>query len=483
MAGIYISGTTINVTGLTVGQQYAMALYCRYPGGTSYNNVARQPSGTGTVAATSTVWTFNISNYVSASGTYSFYVHIYAPGQSPQNSNTDVVSYTTESQTIKVMVYNYLAGGTALTNGSYTGSPGGIFYITYKDTQYQTYSVIYEFMYFRMASDGYQGTYGTSTGITIQEGQEIHAYYKERITYVTITGYCGTGVSSFRMSSSGGSYQTVTATSGGIQSMQVVSGETVSFTQLTPLDDYGAPYSLYYNRSGQSGWFGPATTFNITDTSFDRRIMISATALPKPVAPTITSVSATQTTATVYWSTNGGDSSDGYWTLFYQTGTGAYTSYGTVSSSPVTITGLTAGTTYSFMIRHTIRSTTKYADSNSMSATTKNAVTAFAWTANDSVNIQTGQPVKNITASSWQALITKIAACGGNTSSIPSASAGAKITANHFNQMRAAIASLSGAGSVASGVLQNGTIYATLFANNSSALKEAVNRAITAYNQ
>lgn len=276
MPSASITGVTLDVTGLTIGQQYAMALYCRYPGNTSYMQVDRQPSS-GTVAASTTKWSFNISSYIGNAGTYYFYVHIYAPGQSPQNSNTNTVEYTVTPQTIKVMVYNYLLGGTSLTNGSYTGYPGGIFYINYAGTQYQTYSVQYEFQYFRMASDGYREVYGVDSGIPIQAGQEVHAYYKKRITYVTITGYCGTGVASFRMSSSGGSYQTVTATSGGVQSMQIVSGETVNFTQLTPLDGYDAPYSLYYNRSGQSEWFGPATEFNITDTSFDRRIMITAT--------------------------------------------------------------------------------------------------------------------------------------------------------------------------------------------------------------
>ena len=229
MPSASITGVILEVTALTIGQQYAMALYCRYPGNTSYMQVDRQPSS-GTVAASTTKWSFNISSYIGNAGTYYFYVHIYAPGQSPQNSNTNTVEYRVTPQTIKVMVYNYLLGGTSLTNGSYTGYPGGIFYINYDGTQYQTYSVQYEFQYFRMASDGYRGVYGVDSGIPIQAGQEVHAYYKKRITYVTITGYCGTGVASFRMSSSGGSYQTVTSTSGGVQSMQVVSGETVIST-------------------------------------------------------------------------------------------------------------------------------------------------------------------------------------------------------------------------------------------------------------
>lgn len=484
MAYASISGTVLYVSGLTVGQQYAMALYCMYPGTTYYSQVARQP-GSGTVAAGTTTWSFNISSYVGNAGTYNFYVNVYAPGQKPQNTQTNIVSYTTQAP----------------------------------------------------------------------------------VTYTTVTGYCGTGMSSFRMSSSRGAYQTVTATSGGIQSMQVVSGDTVNFTQLNPLDGYGAPYSLYYNRSGQSGWFGPATTFDITDTSFDRRIMITATELAKPTAPYITDVSTTQNSATVYWNSNGADGTTGYWTLFYRTATGAdisygnvssspvtvtglspgttyyfkvrhtvngsyldssyvsattlapvsptitsvtttkdsatvywnsnggaagywtlfyrtisgaYVSYGNVSSSPVTITGLAAGTTYYFMVRHTLGGS--YADSSSVSATTKNPIALFYWTSDDSSKIKAGELITNITATAWNNLISKIAACGGSTASIPTATSGGNLTAEHFNQMRNSISGLTGAGTVVSAVTKGTKILATMFANSTTALKESINRAINTKN-
>ena len=381
----------LNVTGLTVGQQYAMMLYCLYPGSTSYTALVRQPES-GTREAATTMWSFNISSYVGNAGTYHFYVHIYAPGQEPQNTNTNTVLYTTQPP----------------------------------------------------------------------------------VTYTTITGYCGTGMSSFRMSSSRGTYQTVTATSGGVQSMQVVSGDTVNFTQLNPLDGYGAPYSLYYNRSGQSGWFGPATTFDITDTSFDRRIMITATERPKPVAPTITSVSVTKDSATVYWASNGGDGSTGYWTLFYRTATGAYVSYGNIGSSPVTI--------YYFKVRHTVNGS--YLDSADASATTQALIASFAWTSNDAANIAAGSLISTITAAAWNTLRQRVADCGGTAASVPTATAGAALSTNHFNQMRAAIAALSGAGTVTPAVVVSElpTYRAAQFANDNAALKEAINRAITAKN-
>lgn len=377
-----ISGTVLNVTGLTVGQQYAMMLYCLYPGNTSYTALVRQPES-GTREAATTTWSFNISSYVGNAGTYQFYVHIYAPGQTPQNSNTNVVSYTTQAQTVKVLIRNYLDGSTALTSGSYTGYPGGIFYITYANTQYQTYSEIYDFQYFRLSSDNYQTNYSAGTGITISEGLEVHAYYKSRIA---------------------------------------------------------------------------------------------------PVAPTITSVTTTKNSATVYWASNGGDGSTGYWTLFYRTATGAYVSYGNISSSPVTISRLTPGTTYYFKVRHTVNGS--YLDSADASATTQALIASFAWTSNDGYYIAAGQPISYITASGWNTLRQRVAECGGTAASVPTATAGAALSTNHFNQMRAAIAALSGAGTVTPAVVVSElpAYRAAQFANDNAALKEAINRAITAKN-
>lgn len=377
-----ISGTVLNVTGLTVGQQYAMMLYCLYPGSTSYTALVRQPES-GTREAATTMWSFNISSYVGNAGTYHFYVHIYAPGQTPQNSDTNVVSYTTQAQTVKVLIRNYLDGSTALTSGSYTGYPGGIFYITYAGTQYQTYSELYDFQYFRLSSDNYQYTYSAGTGITISEGLEVHAYYKSRIT---------------------------------------------------------------------------------------------------PVAPTITNVATTKNSATVYWASNGGDGSTGYWTLFYRTATGAYVSYGNISSSPVTISGLTPGTTYYFKVRHTVNGS--YLDSADASATTQALIASFAWTSNDAANIAAGSLISTITAAAWNTLRQRVADCGGTAASVPTATAGAALSTNHFNQMRAAIAALSGAGTVTPAVVVSElpTYRAAQFANDNAALKEAINRAITAKN-
>ena len=77
-----------------------------------------------------------------------------------------------------------------------------------------------------------------------------------------------------------------------------------------------------------------------------------------------------------------------------------------------------------------------------------------------------------------------MADCGGTAASVPAATEGAALSTNHFNQMRAAIAALSGAGTVTPAVVVSElpAYRAAQFANDNAALKEAINRAITAKN-
>ncbi len=197
------------------------------------------------------------------------------------------------------------------------------------------------------------------------------------------------------------------------------------------------------------------------------------------VKPGITTLRSTVSTVAVTWTKNG--ATQGTWTLHYGPNRDNLQYTMSLSSSPATVTGLQSNTKYYFMIRHRC-SASDYKDSTIASISTKLGLTAFAWTDNDAVKIKAQQPVSNLTAASWNNLIAKIRSCGGDTTAIPSATSGDGITANHFNQMRNAIAKLSGAGSVAGAVSSNSTIQATLFANASSALKEAINRVISIQN-
>ena len=237
--------------------------------------------------------------------------------------------------------------------------------------------------------------------------------------------------------------------------------------------DYYSTYDFDYARAGSS----------TVDYAYYSQIPLDADSVTvirlyfktkkKSVQPIISSISTTNTTATIYWNKNGG--SYGSWYLYYGTSTSSMQSAGTISSSPKTLTGLKAGTAYVFYIQNTVSSSDS-ARSDYASATTKDDIGYFAWTNNDSSNIVAGQPVTNITASAWNNLISKISACGGSSSSVYSASSGSKITANHFNSMRNAISGLCGAGSVPSSVTAGAsTVLASLFIS----LKEAINRAIS----
>ena len=157
-------------------------------------------------------------------------------------------------------------------------------------------------------------------------------------------------------------------------------------------------------------------------------------------------------------------------------------SYGNIGSSPVTIPGLSPGTTYYFKVRHTVNGS--YLDSADASATTQALIASFAWTSNDGYYIAAGQPISYITAAAWNTLRQRVADCGGTAASVPAATEGAALSTNHFNQMRAAIAALSGAGTVTPAVVVSElpAYRAAQFANDNAALKEAINRAITAKN-
>ena len=95
--------------------------------------------------------------------------------------------------------------------------------------------------------------------------------------------------------------------------------------------------------------------------------------------------------------------------------------------------------------------------------------------------------MSNITAYAWNnlaALVNQIRKANGyGTVTIPTVASGSQITASLFNTMRGYIAGLTGAGSVTGNVASGSIIYAAYFANSTSALKEAVNRAAAAANQ
>lgn len=490
--------------------------------------------------------TTSASAYISGltpSTAYQCKVEIYNPGGSKvaEAGYIRVVTLDPDPQPVTVTIYNYLDGSNTLVNGSFTGDINNTFYISASGTQYQTYSQQYEFQYFTLSTQSYNTTHDASYPITIKAGLIVRAYYKSirypYTAYVYIDGslarttqnttnteskvrisdlaaytayadaydfqYAKVGDSSVEYASyslinlTRGSmtyislyfvkklypytiYIYIDGTAGPTTTNTTNTESSVLISSLPAYINYAADYDFQYATVvGLSGQYNADSRITLTSGS-TTGIRLYFKSRIRSVEPIISSVTTTSTTATINWSKNGG--TEGVWVIYYGLSSASMVSGGYVTSSPATITGLTPGKTYIFYIQNYVSSSDK-ANSNSVTAATNEAIGYFAWTNDDATKIQTGQPVTNLTASAWQNLIAKVAACGGSTGSIPTASSGTKITANHFNQMRNAISGLTGAGSVASSVTSGTSkVLASLFANATTALKEAINRAISAKN-
>ena len=137
--------------------------------------------------------------YITASGTQyrtyaSQYEFLYFRLASQSYSTEHDASYPipiTSGQTVKVYyrsktttvpIYNYLDGQNTLASGSVSGTIGNTFFLSMSGTQYQTYSQEYEFLYFRLASEGYATDHAASETIPITSGQAVRVYYKTKIT-------------------------------------------------------------------------------------------------------------------------------------------------------------------------------------------------------------------------------------------------------------------------------------------------------------
>ena len=533
----------------------------------------------GTVKATQTdsaAGVTSVQKYVyglQPSTTYTCYVYIYNSNTGYRVATLGPVYARTEDApvtTIDVSIINYLNGVTGvLYNGKVSGTVGSTFTITSAGTQYASYHTQYDFIGFRLSTDNYQTLYtDTSKSIAIYTGLTVQAYYKSKTVYRTVTGFCDTGVSNYKITASTGESVTVSSSSTGISSIKFEAGKTVTIHEVQVMSGYKIPYLLSQNSSSdQYGWYGPTQftgSYTSLDVTYDRRIKVGATLTlyypykqvvyidgvyaeeetrsdntnnqvtisnlalyqryigyssdyefqyarvgssstqyasyetvtltasttttiylyiqrkNRSVAPVVSGVSVTLRSASISWSKNGGQY--GSWVLYYGISESSMQSIA-VTSSPAVVSGLSPSQAYIFYVQNYV-SVSDSKNSNSVSSTTLSLIGEFAWTSSDATYIVKGQPVKNLTASAWSTLIGKVAICGGTTSAIPSASAGTRITAAHFNQMRAAIMSLSGSGGIAEAVSSNITsIQATMFANDSTSLKNAVNRAIAYQNQ
>lgn len=116
----------------------------------------------------------------------------------------------------------------------------------------------------------------------------------------------------------------------------------------------------------------------------------------------------------------------------------------------------------------------------------KKSIALFYWNNEtwDAANIKKGEPVSNLTASRWNALLAKIqelAECEGGSYSYSGVISGATIYATTFNNARTAISNRTGYGTLPAAQEKDNEILASLFEGNGS-LKSALNAAITHYN-
>lgn len=475
--GINISGTQLNVTGLTSGHKYAFRIYYKTPNASSYSSERRPSSGEVTVNATT--YTYNFSSLLSESGTYSFYVNVW-DGTTSTNTETSTVTYSYGMVSVRAECGDGVKSFTISCNGTsktvrntsgytYMDVASGQTVIISNVTSLSGYGSPYS-LYYNTAYNptGWDGPI-TFTASTMVENTSYDRRLRVTASMESLYPYTQ------KVYIDGSYYSSV--------SNNYYTESTVTIGDLSLYTKYIADYDFDYALVGSSSikrnqYYNAPLSLNAnTD------ICLYFTSKPAPVKPTITRITTAQNSANVYWNANGGvGGGTGYWVLYYGVSTSSLTSVRlTDDSTAATITGLQADTTYIFYIRHYVSG--DYLQSSSMNATTSSAIGYFAWTSDDATKIQAGQPVTNLTATAWNNLISKISACGGSTGSIPKATAGSQITAEHFNQMRNAISGLSGSGSVASSVTSGSTkLRATLFANASTALKEAINRAISTTN-
>lgn len=463
---LYRKGTNylqLRVTGLsgTYGYKRTYAWYIATSGTYKPNSPAASGTDSSTNAEQSPVATLS---GLSAFTYYYVWCEIYLQGQSSPTTMLKWSGYTAAESKIDVYIKNFLDTSKALVDGKVSGVSGDTFLISAAGTQYQTYSQQYNFLYFRLSSQNYSTEHDASYPIPIQEGQTVKVYYQSKTTTIPIYNYLdgqhtltdgsvsGTIGNSFFLSVSGTQYQT-----------------------------YSQEYEFQYFRLASEGY---ATNHAATETipiTSGQAVRVYYKTKITAVAPYISGVTLTKNTATVTWDKNGGGY--GSWTLYW--GKTSYTAIGSqsIGSSPVTVSGLDPGTTYYFWIVNKAGTDSK--TSNTVSGDTKAQIAAFAWTGDDAAYIAAGKAVTYLTAASWNRMTAKInevrAARGYGSISFTTAYAGQTITAAIYNEAANAIGNLTGAGSVST-VSAGTKLEATYFANSYSALKEALNRAISSYN-
>ena len=493
------TNTTTNTATKTVtggGGSITRTHYARCGIGVSqfkiYNKIITSTSSTSFTCSEDTM---SISNISCKSGYGSPYTMSYNTKSSPSDWNAGsktISSYETIDATFTRRItisasketvyypytqYVYLDGSylRSATNSSNTSSSVLVSslpaYTAYKDTYKFDYATANGKNY---ASSAYISlTAGSTTSISLYFLTKSNAVKPTvRISSVTENSITvswdknGGGAGTWRL------YYSTKASSSSFALYGSYSGTIATVTGLSPNTTY-----YFYVENYVSSSDSQKSTI-ITGTTLEAKTAVK---------PTLTIGTITTNSITVSWDKNGG--TDGEWRVMYGTSATNLHLYGSYTGTSATITGLEENTTYYIQVVNFIDSS-RSEGSSIKTAKTKSStpsISYFSWTSNDAANIKAGNSFSSfITATGWNNLTAKINECrtklGYSTISFTQANSGNTLTAEMYNTVKNNISNLTSAGTVAADVSKGSIAYASLFANSSSALKEAINRVIATLN-
>lgn len=470
--------------------------YARCGDGISYFYIGgNQIKSTGATSFTASTNTLTISNIGRTSGYSTPYLAYYNVSSSPSQWDVNYISFSSSSYSIDASFSRRI---TLKATKSVTYYPYTQYVYVDNKLQQTTQNTTNTSSSVRISSlAGYTNYIGTYNFNYASANNKQYA----ASAYVSLTAGSTTYISLYFLTKTYAVAPTLSVSS---------KTETTIMLNWDKNGGSAGNYRLYYRQGSSASWIlygtytGTVATVTgltggtsyyfyvqnyVSSSDYKNSNQIGATteAAKVAVVPTLTIVSTDTNSISISWDKNGG--TDGDWRVYYGLSTTSLSLYNIYSGSAATITGLQENTTYFVQVVNYIDSS-RQAKSMVLNAKTKSSLPAiayFSWTSNDTANIKAGNKFSSfITATGWNNLTAKINECrtrlGYSTISFTQANKGNTLTAEMYNTVKNNISNLTSAGTVAADVSKGSTAYALLFANSSSALKEAINRVVAALN-
>lgn len=492
------SNSTTNTVTKTVsgGGTTSRTHYARCGDGISYFYIGgNQIKSTGATSFTASTSTLTISNIGRTSEYSTPYLAYYNVSSSPSQWDVDYVSFSSSSYSIDASFSRRI---TLKATKSVTYYPYTQYVYVDGKLQQTTQNTTNTSSSVRISSlAGYTNYIGTYNFNYASANNKQYA----ASAYVSLTAGSTTYISLYFLTKTYAVAPTLSVSS---------KTETTIMLNWDKNGGSAGNYRLYYRQGSSASWIlygtytGTVATVTgltggtsyyfyvqnyVSSSDYKNSNQIGATteAAKVAVVPTLTIVSTDTNSISISWNKNGG--TDGDWRVYYGLSTTSLSLYNIYSGSAATITGLQENTTYFVQVVNYIDSS-RQAKSMVLNAKTKSSLPAiayFSWTSNDTANIKAGNSFSSfITAAGWNNLTAKINECrralGYTTISFTQANSGNILTAEMYNTVKNNISNLTSAGTVAADVSKGSIAYASLFANSSSALKEAINRVVATLN-